>query len=130
MQGGGGVPQPGQAGLWDTGGDECGEDQSGGAPHQRPREAGARGGETSSTSTWGSIRSAISRWATTCALAKRGSFAGGSFSPTKLYRRLKASSTRHRKRYRAPTSWLEKQSADNEVTRITQPAAYSVSGVI
>ena len=53
MQGGGGIPQPGQAGLWDNGGDECGEDESGGAPHQRPREAGARGGETSSTSTPG-----------------------------------------------------------------------------
>ena len=88
--------------------------------------ASSQRGESSNSSTSGSSSKIIRRCTSRYGLAERSSTPGGPLSPTRLLRRLKASSIRHLRRYKANTSSVVKAFGDSEVTRMTHSAAASV----
>src|SRR3954470_7017891 len=93
-------------------------------PQQTPcaragQAALAQCGESSNASISGSSSKIISKCARMKTLAVRGSLFGGPFRPMTLLRRLKASSTRQRKRYKAKTSAAGNAEALSDVTNIT-----------
>src|SRR5438132_2916626 len=103
----------------------CGDKNSAQLPEGAPQQgtALAQERETPNSSTSGSTSRIISRCASSHGLATRGSLAGGARKPTRLFRRLKASSMRHRMRYKAKICSGGNSSAGSDVTRMTHSQA-------